>query len=111
MKEGDVLLASLPQSDGMVKNRPVLCLASMPPYRDLLVCGLSTQIQQAVPNFDELLGPAEADYASSGLKAASVIRLGHLAVLPRADFKGRIGSVSKDRLDRLRQKLSDFLRP
>lgn len=110
MKEGDVLLASLPQSDGIVKNRPVLCLALMPPYQDLLVCGLSTQMQQAVPDFDEVLEPGEADYSSSGLKAASVIRLGYLAVLPRSEIKGRIGSVSKARLDRLRMKLSDFLR-
>ena len=94
-----------------MKNRPVLCLALMPPYKDFLVCGLSTQLQQAVPDFDEVLKPGEADYSSTGLKAASVIRLGYLAVLPRSEFKGRIGSVSKARLDRLRMKLSDFLRP
>lgn len=83
----------------------------MPPYQDLLVCGLSTQTQQAVPDFDEVLEPGESDYSTSGLKAVTAIRLGYLAVLPRSDFKGRIGSVSKARLNRLRTKLSDFLRP
>jgi mRNA interferase MazF len=83
----------------------------MPPFQDFLVCGISTQIQQAVPDFDETIGPADADFRTSGLKAASLIRLGFLAVLPRSEFKGRIGSVSAVRRNRLLTRLSDFLLP
>lgn len=43
MKPGDVLLANLPQADGLTKDRPVLCLCSAPPFQDLLVCGITTQ--------------------------------------------------------------------
>jgi mRNA interferase MazF len=111
MKEGDVLLASLLQGDGTFKDRPALFLKRMPPFQDFLVCGISTQIQQAVPNFDETITPAESDFRTSGLKAASLIRLGYLAVLPRSEFKGRIGSVSAARRQRLLTRLSDFLRP
>jgi mRNA interferase MazF len=110
MREGDVLLASLPQGDGTLKDRPTLFLKRMP-FQDFLVCGLSSQVQRAVPDFDETIAPADADFRTSGLKAASLIRLGYLAVLPRSEFKGRIGSVSAARRKRLLTKLSDFLLP
>jgi mRNA interferase MazF len=111
MKEGDVLLASLHQGDGVFKDRPVLFLKRMPPFQDVLVCGISTQIQQAVPDLDETIAPTDVDFRTSGLKAASLIRLGYLAVLPRSTFEGRIGSVSAARRNRLLTRLSDFLRP
>ena len=111
MKEGDVMLTPLPQRDGTFKDRPVLFLRRMPPFEDFLVCGISTQLQQAVPDFDETLAPTDADFRTSGLKAASLIRLGYLAVLPRSELKGRIGSVSAARRKRLLTRLSDFLRP
>lgn len=111
MKEGDVVLASLLQRDGTFKDRPTLFLKRMPPFQDCLVCGISTQIQQAVPNLDETITPADSDFRTSGLRAASLIRLGYLAVLPRSELKGRIGTVSTERRNRLLTRLSDFLRP
>ncbi len=110
MKEGDVLLTALPQADGSIKNRPVL-LRRMPPFQDFLVCGLSTQLQQAAPELDEIISSTDPDFRASGLKATSLIRLGFLTVLPRSEFKGRIGSISPSRLNRLLTRLSDFVRP
>ncbi len=110
MKEGDILLAALRQADGLVKDRPVLFLHRMPPFDDFLVCGISARLQHAA-NLDEVIAPSDADYRSSHLKAASLIRLGYLAVLPQSDFKGRIGSVSSTRHRLLLTRLADFLRP
>lgn len=110
MKEGDILLAALRQSDGAVKDRPVLFLRKMPPFDDFLVCGISTQLQQSSP-IDEIIATNESDFRSSGLKAASLVRLGFLAVLPRTEFKGRIGSISAARHQRLLTTLADYLRP
>ena len=110
MKDGDVLLTSLPQADGTLKDRPVLLLCRVPPFDDFLVCGISLQLQQAAPDLDEEIAPSDSDYRTSGLKSASLIRLGFLAVLPRSRFKGRIGSISKSRRLRLLNRLSDFLR-
>jgi mRNA interferase MazF len=67
MQEGDVVLTPVPQADGTVKNRPAIVLREMPVYRDVLVCGVSTQLHQYVPGFDDLISPADADFASSGL--------------------------------------------
>lgn len=92
MKEGDVLLASLPQRDGTLKDRPALFLKRMPPFQDFLVCGISTQLQQAMPDFDELIVSADVDFRTSGLKAASLIRLGYLAVLTRSELKAALAA-------------------
>ena len=109
MKEGDIILTPVPQSDGKTKNRPALLLRLMPPYGDLLVCGISTQLHQAVPDFDELITRGHADFAQSGLLADSVIRLGFLAVVGRQSVPGSIGSVSSERHERLLVKLSGYL--
>lgn len=111
MKEGDILLAALQQADGVIKYRPALLLRRMPPFQDLLVCGISTQLHLLAPELDELITPDDPDYRTSGLKSTSLVRLGYLAVLPHSEFKGRIGAVAPDRMSRLLLRLSNFLRP
>jgi len=111
MKDGDLALTALPQRDGATKDRPVLVLRRIPPFDDLLVCGVSSQTDQLAPELDELITPNEPDFRTSGLKAPSLIRLGFLATLPQSAIKGRIGSVSRARLLRLRHRLAEFLRP
>jgi mRNA interferase MazF len=49
-----------------------------------------------VPGFDDLISPADADFASSGLVAASLIRLGFLAVVPRRNILGTIGAIAPE---------------
>ncbi len=109
MREGDVVLTPLPQADGQLKNRPAVVLRSMPPHSDLLVCGISTQLHQEVVGFDEIIKSGDVDFASSGLKAPSLIRLGFLAVLPVGNFIGSIGSISPDRHRRLLERLARHL--
>ena len=48
MREGDVVLTPVPQANGVIKNRPAIILREMPPYKDLLVCGVSTQVQHGL---------------------------------------------------------------
>ena len=109
MKQGDVVLTPVPQSDGVIKNRPAIFLRELPPYRDLLVCGVSTQLHQEVKGFDEVVQSFDPDFGSSGLRSASLIRLGFLAVLPRSEVIGSIGSISSQRHKRLLKTLSDYL--
>ena len=109
MKAGDVALAPLPQADGQIKGRPVPLLKAMPPFEDWLVCGISSQLHHQVTGFDEVIGPEDADYSASGLKTASLVRLGFLAVLPPRQLLGCIGSVDRQRLGRLLNNLSQHL--
>ena len=109
MNQGDVILTPVPQADGVIKNRPAIFLREMPPYGDMLVCGLSTQLHQEVEGFDEVIGLSDSDYAGTGLHSPSLIRLGFLAVLPRSAVLGSIGAISPERHRRLIQTLSDYL--
>lgn len=109
MKEGDVILTPISQADGRVKNRPAIVLREMPRYRDLLVCGVSTQVHQCVEGFDEIISPSDLDFATSGLLTESLIRLGFLAVLARKSVAGSIGSLSSERHKRLLKRLSEYL--
>jgi mRNA interferase MazF len=109
MKEGNIVLTPISQSNGQVKNRPVVILREMPKFRDCLVCGVSTQLKQYIGNFDEMIDRSDADFASSGLVSESLIRLGFLAVVPRVSIIGSIGSISPERHKKLLEKLSQYL--
>jgi len=75
MKEGDILLTAIPQSDGNTKNRPALLLKFMPPFSDCLICGVSSQLHHGVVDFDEIIDFSHPNFQISGLKTPSVIRL------------------------------------
>lgn len=109
MRQGDVVVVPMPQADGVVKNRPAIVLREMPPFGDALVCGVSTQLRQAAQDFDEVISPSDPDFALSGLKEESLIRLGFLAVVPRSKIAGSIGSISPERHKRLLNRLSEYL--
>lgn len=109
MNEGDIILAALPQADGRVKNRPAVVLRKLPPYGDMLVCGVSTQTHQLVTGFDEWITKSDDDFVASGLLADSIIRLGFLAVLSLQSIRGSIGVISPKRHRRLLHRLSAYL--
>lgn len=111
MRQGDVFLAAVPQSDHQWKLRPVLLLREMPPFRDWLVCTISTQLHNEVAGFDDVLSQADPDFAATGLKAASLFRLGHLNVLPKQDLRGRLGEIASSRHRRLLARLALHLSP
>lgn len=109
MKEGDVVILPMPIVGGGAKARPAIILREMPPFRDVLVCGVSTQLHLAVQDFDEVIAASDADFISSGLHASSLIRLGFLQVVARRDVAGSVGSIAAERHKRLLQTLSDYL--
>ena len=78
-------------------------------FDDWLACMVSSQLQQAEPGLDELVMPADADFADSGLKAPSVLRLTRLAVLEGASLIGCIGQINHARLLSIRQRLAAWL--
>lgn len=107
--EGDVALAALPQADGRLELRPVVLLRAMPPYDDLLVCGVSSQLRHEVADFDDAILPEDEDFAASGLKVPSLVRLGYLATISPDRLAGRMGSISRARHGRLLMRLSRHL--
>lgn len=70
---------------------------------------VSSQVQQAEAGLDEILTPADSDFANTGLKVPSVLRLSRLAVLDGALLLGSIGEISEGRLLKERQRLAEWV--
>ena len=100
MREGEIVLAVLPQVDREQKPRPVLILRKMP-NGDFLVCAISTQLNKYIPEFDEIIRADDREFAATGLKKESLVRLSFLHVVPSNELRRSIGYVS----DRIYQKL------
>jgi mRNA interferase MazF len=110
MREGEIVLAVLPQADREQKYRPTLILRKMP-NGDFLVCTVSTQINKYIPEFDEIIRPSDDDFTRTGLRKESLIRLSFMAVVPSDRLGRSIGFVNDLVHQRLLSNLSNYLNP
>ncbi len=108
---GQVVVFRFPQTNLQTgKPRPALLIAKAPGhFDDWLTCPISTQLHQAIENMDEILNEGEPDYAQTGLKTASVIRLSRLSVIDGSIFEGAIGSIAPERLQQLKARLAKWI--
>ena len=111
-KAGQIVLFRFPQTDLILGSlRPSLLIAPIPnAYDDWLVCMISSQIHQAIPNFDEIILKTDADFAQTRLKSESVIRLSRLAVVSEEIFVGKLGEIFQNRLERVKENLANWIR-
>ncbi|MEI7843540.1 MAG: type II toxin-antitoxin system PemK/MazF family toxin [Gallionellaceae bacterium] len=109
-RAGQVVLTPFPYSDlSATKLRPVLMLRQASRFDDWLVCMVSSQLNQADANLDEIISPSDTDFSNSGLKVPSVLRLSRLAVLDGSLLLGNIGAISEERLRSVRQRLANWV--
>lgn len=108
---GEVVVIKYPFSDlSQTKLRPALLLGKLPgEHDDWLVCMISSRVRQQIDGFDEVIEEDDADFGSSGLKTASVIRIGRLLVVEGKLLPGALGTVSTERLQRVRSRLAAWL--
>lgn len=109
--EGQIVLFRFPYADRReAKLRPALVIRQLPGASDdWLISMISSQLSQEVSSFDEIVSKEDSDFNNSGLKFASVIRIGRLAVVHKTILEGTIGEISTDRLTRIEIRLSDWL--
>jgi mRNA interferase MazF len=112
MKPGDIVLIRFPQADlKLGKLRPALVIAISPGrHRDLLLALISSRLHQATVGFDEIINTSDSDYITTGLKAASLIRLGRLTSVESSVINARLGNISPERLIRIKNLLINWLR-
>ena len=110
-KAGQIVVYRFPQTDlEDGKLRPALLLGKLPgEYDDWLICMISSQTRHYITDFDEIVQESDGDFAESGLKVASVIRVGRLAVVSGEILLGAVGKVSNERVNRIKKHLSDWL--
>lgn len=108
MKPGDIVLIRFPQADLQTgKLRPALVIAVAPgSHPDLLLALITSRTYQAVPEFDEIIDPTAPDYADTGLKVRSVVRLARLVSVEPSVINARLGNISAKRLQQIRKSLS-----
>lgn len=99
----------MPQADGQTKNRPVPVLRQFPLFGDQLICGFSTQLHQRVVGFDDLLVPSDSEFAASGLRADSLIRLSFLGLAAQDSIAGVTEFISVERHHGHLRRLSRYL--
>jgi mRNA-degrading endonuclease toxin of MazEF toxin-antitoxin module len=111
MKAGDVVLIQLPQvAGGPSKSRPALVIALLPGiYQSVLICGISTKLQDLQPDWDDRIEPGDADFVRSGLRRTSAIRPSFLYGADVREIQGVIGRVDTARLNRVRKRLAELL--
>lgn len=93
---GQIVLFRFPRADlEGGKLRPALLLGKLPgDYDDWLICMISSQTRHFVQEFDEIVRDNDPDFAESGLKVVSVIRIGRLAVAQGEILLGAIGQIA-----------------
>lgn len=112
MKPGDIVLIRFPQTDlNKGKLRPALIIAVAPgPHADLLLALVTSQIHQAVSEFDEIIEPSDSDFPLSGLKVSSTVRIARLTTVDPSVVNARLGNISAKRLQQIRNRLAEWLK-
>ena len=111
IREGHFVLFRLPQTDLKTgKLRPALVLKKVDDrHNDWLICMISSRIYQYNKDIDEIISFEDGDFPKSGLKTESVIRVSRLAVVEEEILIGKIGEISKERLERIKCKICNWI--
>ena len=97
-------------ANGEITNRSGFTVAPGH-HADLLLALITSRTYQAIPNIDVIIEQSGANFAATGLKTSSVVRLTRLASVDPSVVNARLGSISADRLQLIRNRLVDWLQP
>jgi len=108
---GQIVLYRFPYANLIEgKIRPALLLGRLPGvYGNWLLCMISSRLEQMVEGFDEIIQMEDEDFLSSGLKTASLIRIGRLAVVEEDILVGAVGGISPARLSGINNRLAQWI--
>ena len=110
MTKGKVVLVPFPFDDlSTLKVRPALCLTEpIGLNRHVIVAFITSRVEPKLSVTDILLDPSQPDFAGTGLKLPSTIKLHRLITITAALIRRELGLVSStqqtqvdDRLRRL----------
>ena len=109
LKEGDIVISTVQQVDGANKLRPVLILRKMPTGH-FLACAITTQLEKIIPDLEEIVYLADDDFAKTGIKQDSLIRLTWLTLIqPNDNNTYYLGCINLNLHQKLLSNLSKYL--
>jgi len=111
ISEGQIVLFRFPQTDQKNgKLRPALILRKLPgKFDDWLICMISSQLHQVIPDLDKIINSEEPNFQQTGLKQSSLIRASRLAVVAEDIFVGNLGTLDAPRLNKIRDSIAKWL--
>jgi mRNA interferase MazF len=105
LDKGDVVLVPFPFTDlSQTKLRPAIVLYVQPEGEDITLCFISSQNLDRVSRDELVLDPEHPEFAQTGLKSKSKIRVSRIVTLERKLIKRKLGSIglqSLENVDRL----------
>jgi len=98
MTKGKIVLVPFPFDDLTAgKVRPALCLTEpIGPHRHVIVAFISSHVPTSVSSTDIVLDPRQQDFAATGLRVPSVLRLHRLITLTSALIRRELGKLPSD---------------
>lgn len=106
LRRDDVVLVSFPFTDlSGQKLRPAL-IVGRPLGDDVLLAFITSRGGEAVPKAEHVIAHGDPDFAATGLKVGSRVRLNKIATLHRALVRRRLGRIGR----RSRRGVDDALR-
>ncbi len=97
LHRGDVVLVPFPFTNlSGQKMRPALIISPDPNDRDILVAFISSVVPPASEPTEHVLNVTHPAFAQTGLKYASVFKMGKLATLHRSLILRRVGHTTPE---------------
>ena len=111
IQEGQIVLFEFPQTDQAGRKlRPALVIRALPgPHDDWLICVISSKLHQEVHDVDIVVSQSDGDFTKTGLKFTSLIRVTRVSVVEGKLFKGTIGMIGGEILERVRSNLGRWI--
>lgn len=78
-------------------------------YQTVLVCGLSSDLEEVEPGWDDVVSITDSDFVASGLLVSSSVRLSFLFGVDEDQIEGLIGQLGRERASKLRRRLGEHL--
>jgi len=108
MTRGKVVLVPFPFDDLLTtKVRPAVCLTDpIGPHRHVILAFISSQVPADFLESDVTLDSAQPDFAATGVRVSSTLRLHRLMTVTTALIRRELGELSP----RIRTEVADKLR-
>jgi mRNA interferase MazF len=109
LAKGDLVLVPFPFTDlSATKLRPAVVLWVDSKGNDVTLCFVSSQNLTNLSPEEFSLDPADPEFASTGLKVASKVRVARIVTLERRLITRRIGKLGTNQIQQLNKILSEI---
>jgi mRNA interferase MazF len=106
LTKGDIVLVPFPFTDlSQTKLRPAVVLWVVPQGQDITLCFISSQNLDRTTPDELLLTTDDPEFAQTGLKVASKIRVTRIVTLDRQLLQRRLGHLGKLQIQHLNEVL------